>query len=72
MRTMPREGFAIAWLQAPPVFKHATILYEALQSLEPGARQAVEHSDPSTDGGIDQSPAAAPQAGLCLCQRASI
>jgi hypothetical protein len=26
MRTMPREGFAIAWLQAPPVFKHATIL----------------------------------------------
>ena len=34
---MPREGFAIAWLQAPPVFKHATILYEALQRLEPGA-----------------------------------
>jgi hypothetical protein len=42
---MPREGFAIAWLQAPPVFKHATILYEALQGclyealqrLEPGA-----------------------------------
>jgi hypothetical protein len=72
MRTMPREGFAIAWLQALPVFKHAPILYEALQSLEPGARQAVEHSDPSTDGGIDQSPAAAPQAGLCLSQRASI
>jgi hypothetical protein len=67
MRTMPREGFAIAWLQALPVFKHATILYEALQSLEPGA-----HSAPSTDGGIDQSPAATPQAGLCLCQRASI
>jgi hypothetical protein len=36
MRTMPREGFAIAWLQAPPVFTHATILYEALQAWNRG------------------------------------
>ena len=33
---MPREGFAIAWLQAPPVFTHATILYEALQAWNRG------------------------------------
>ena len=68
---MPREGFAIAWLQAPPVFTHATILYEALQTWNRGSPKRLNIPPHRRMVGIDQSPAAAPQAGLCFCQRAS-
>lgn len=78
MRTMPREGFAIAWLQALPVFKHATILYEALQAWNRGRPKRLNIPPHRRMVALIKAPPLLLRRGfvcaseLRLCQRASI